>query len=163
MISLISHGFGFSGFEGHPFLGFLAHQTEHVPWEGFVYWDLIQPAFMFMVGVAMPFAFAKRVSLGDSHGKIYVHAFRRAFNLVLIAAIFTSTNRGEPTYTLVNVLPQIAFGYLATMLVLQKKLHHTSRHSRGDSHCLHHCLDAVSRQWRRRTLGDGTCQYGRRL
>jgi predicted acyltransferase len=120
MISLISHGFGFSAFEGHPYLGFLAHQTEHVPWEGFAYWDLIQPAFMFMVGVAMPFAFAKRISLGDSMGKIYVHAFRRAFNLVLVAAIFTSINRGTPTYTLVNVLPQIAFGYLATLLVLHK-------------------------------------------
>ncbi|MCB1120286.1 MAG: DUF5009 domain-containing protein [Verrucomicrobiae bacterium] len=120
MISLISHGFGFSAFEGHPYLGFLAHQTDHVPWEGFVYWDLIQPAFMFMVGVAMPFAFAKRISLGDSHGKIYLHALHRAFNLVFIAFIFTSINRGQPTVTLVNVLPQIAFGYLATLLVLHK-------------------------------------------
>lgn len=120
MISLISHGFGFPAFEGHLFLGFLAHHTEHVPWEGFAYWDLIQPAFMFMVGVAMPFAFAKRVSLGDSTSKIYLHAFRRAFNLFLIAAIFTSINRGQPTITLVNVLPQIAFGYLATLLVLHR-------------------------------------------
>ncbi len=120
MISLISHGFGFSAFEGHPYLGFLAHQTEHVPWEGFVYWDLIQPAFMFMVGVAMPFAYARRVSLGDPPGRIYLHAFRRAFNLFLIAAIFSSIHSGHPTFTLVNVLPQIAFGYLATMLVLNR-------------------------------------------
>ncbi|MCA9216368.1 MAG: DUF5009 domain-containing protein, partial [Planctomycetales bacterium] len=120
MISLISHGFGFSAFEGHPYLHFLAHQTEHVPWEGCVYWDLIQPSFMFMVGVAMPFAYAKRISLGESHGKIVLHALRRSFNLFLIAAIFSSIHAEHPTYTLVNVLPQIAFGYLMTHFVLHK-------------------------------------------
>lgn len=120
MISLISHGFGFSAFEGHRYLDFLATQTEHVPWEGFVYWDLIQPAFMFMVGVAMPFAYAKRVSLGESRGTILIHAVRRCFNLFLIAAFFSSIHAGHPTYTLVNVLPQIAFGYLMTLTVLHR-------------------------------------------
>jgi len=120
MISLISHGFGFSALKGHPYLHFLAHQTDHVPWEGCVYWDLIQPAFMFMVGVAMPLAYAKRVSLGQSRRQIFVHALQRCFNLVLIAAIFSSIHAGHPTYTLVNVLPQIAFGYLMTLLVLHK-------------------------------------------
>lgn len=120
MISLISHGFGFSAFEGHPTLNFLAHQTDHVPWSGCVYWDLIQPSFMFMVGVAMPFAFARRVSLGETTGTIFLHALRRCFNLVLITAIFCSIQEGHPTYNLVNVLPQIAFGYLITFFVLHK-------------------------------------------
>ncbi|MDP8244016.1 MAG: DUF5009 domain-containing protein [Candidatus Hinthialibacter antarcticus] len=121
MISLISVGFGFhTAFANHPFLGFLSRHTEHVPWQGFVYWDLIQPAFMFMVGVAMPFAYAKRLSMGDSHNKILFHAFRRSINLFLVAAVFSSIHAGTPTYTLVNVLPQIAFGYMATMFVLHK-------------------------------------------
>lgn len=120
MISLISHGFGFSAFEGHPYLNLLAVQTEHVRWEGCVYWDLIQPAFMFMVGVAMPFAYARRVSLGESHSRIVIHALRRCFNLVFIAAVFTSIHAGHPTYTLVNVLPQIAFGYLIALAVLHQ-------------------------------------------
>ena len=45
---------------------------------------------------------------------------RRCFNLVLIAAIFSSIHAGKPTYTLVNVLPQIAFGYLMTLAVLRR-------------------------------------------
>jgi len=122
MISLISHGFGFSAFEGHSFLGFLAHHTEHVEWSGCVYWDLIQPAFMFMVGVAMPFAFAKRLSKGDTHAKIFIHSILRCFKLVLLAALFSSIHSGSPTWNLVNVLPQIAFGYLATMLILNMGL-----------------------------------------
>ena len=32
----------------------LAYQTDHAPWAGCTLWDLIQPSFMFMVGVAMP-------------------------------------------------------------------------------------------------------------
>ena len=120
MISLISHGFGFSAFEGHPYLGFLALHTEHVPWSGCVYWDLIQPAFMFMVGVAMPLAYAKRVSLGESHGKIFLHALRRCINLFLVTCLFCSIQDGHPTYNFVNVLPQIAFGYLITFFVLHK-------------------------------------------
>src|SRR5262245_18085739 len=33
---------------------FLAYQFDHVPWFGCAFWDLIQPSFMFMVGVALP-------------------------------------------------------------------------------------------------------------
>ncbi len=120
MISLISVGFGFSAFAGHPYLNFLARHTEHVPWSGCVYWDLIQPAFMFMVGVAMPFAYARRVSLGESHGRIVWHAVRRAVNLCLVTAIFCSIQEGYPSFSLVNVLPQIAIGYLLTFFVLHK-------------------------------------------
>ena len=83
-------------------------------------WDLIQPSFMFMVGVAMPYAFAKRISLGESPGKLFFHVLRRCFNLVLITAVFCSIQEGHPTYNLVNVLPQIAFGYLITFFLLNK-------------------------------------------
>ena len=40
-------------------------QFEHVEWEGFVAWDLIMPLFLFVVGVAMPFSFARRVEQGE--------------------------------------------------------------------------------------------------
>src|SRR5688500_2905442 len=39
----------FQSLKGHPLWHWLAVQNEHVPWEGLVYWDLIQPSFMFMV------------------------------------------------------------------------------------------------------------------
>lgn len=120
MISLISVGFGFSAFAGHPYLNFLAVQTDHVEWSGCVYWDLIQPAFMFMVGVAMPYAYSRRIAFGDTHGQIFFHAARRCFNLFIITAIFTSIHAGHPTYSLVNVLPQIAFGYLMAFFVLNR-------------------------------------------
>ena len=38
-----------------PVIYFFQQQLSHVPWEGLHAWDLIQPFFMFIVGVAMPF------------------------------------------------------------------------------------------------------------
>ena len=56
MLMLASEGLGFSALKNDPTWGRVAGWFDHVPWEGLVFWDLIQPAFMFMVGVALPFA-----------------------------------------------------------------------------------------------------------
>ena len=95
-------------------------QTHHVEWEGCVFWDLIQPSFMFMVGVAMPFAFQKRESLGQSPGKRFAHVVKRAIYLCLFAIGFDSIQHGSILIGFVNVLPQIAFGYVITYLVMSK-------------------------------------------
>src|SRR4029079_6303785 len=44
----------------------IAPWVEHAPWAGGVLWDMIQPAFMFMVGVAAAFSVRKRLEHGDS-------------------------------------------------------------------------------------------------
>ena len=120
MVALISHGFGFQALKGHPYWGFLAVHTNHVQWEGCVFWDLIQPSFMFMVGVAMPFAFQKRESLAQSSGYIFAHVLKRAVYLCLIAIGFSTVHQGNITIGFVNVLPQIAFGYVVTYLVVKR-------------------------------------------
>ena len=56
-----------------PWLGALARQFEHYPWEGFCFFDLIMPLFLFMIGVSMPFSFAKRIERGQSRGRIFRH------------------------------------------------------------------------------------------
>jgi len=120
MVALISHGFGFQVLKGDPFWGFLAVQTEHVQWDGCVFWDLIQPSFMFMVGVAMPLAFRKRASTGQGSGLIFAHVLKRALYLCLIAIGFSTVHQGSITIGFVNVLPQIAFGYVVTYLVVER-------------------------------------------
>jgi predicted acyltransferase len=47
-------------------------QFEHVKWEGFVAWDLIMPLFLFVVGAAMPFSFARRAELGHSRSRMFL-------------------------------------------------------------------------------------------
>ena len=74
----------------------LAHQLTHVPWTGCVFWDLIQPSFMFMVGVAMPFSFAKRQAQGQSPMRRFAHVLFRAAVLVALG-VFLQSKRAEMT------------------------------------------------------------------
>ena len=42
-----------------PLPAWLVDQMKHRDWAGFSAWDLIMPLFLFIVGTAMPFSFAK--------------------------------------------------------------------------------------------------------
>src|SRR5437870_2286880 len=66
-------------------------QFDHVPWVGCSFWDLIQPSFMFMVGVAIPFSHASRLAKGDSRWRIAGHVLFRSLILILLG-IFLSSN-----------------------------------------------------------------------
>ena len=118
MTTLVAHGFGLAAFADHPQLGWLGNQFEHVAWEGIVFWDLIQPAFMFMVGLAMPFAFKARERKHGS-GSVTKHVAWRAFMLIVISQLIMSVSRGEMYFQLINVLSQIGFAYFFCYLLLQ--------------------------------------------
>ncbi len=118
MLMLISEGFGFAVLSNYPGWGWLAAQMEHVQWEGCTFWDLIQPAFTFMVGVAMPFAFARRISQGATNAELFRHVAWRAFVLIALSNIYSNWGRtSELRFQLINVLSQIAFGYLICFLI----------------------------------------------
>ena len=44
---------------GTPAATALLYHFDHEVWEGFRFWDLIMPLFLFMSGTSMPFSFAK--------------------------------------------------------------------------------------------------------
>lgn len=119
MVLLISHGFGLSALKDHPIGKYLAHQVDHVAWEGLVLWDLIQPAFMFMVGVAMPFAFARRAADGSGFWLSFAHVVKRSVILIFLSHLFIAVGSGKFQFGLINVLSQIAFTYLLCFLIMQ--------------------------------------------
>lgn len=114
MLILVSEGFGFGALSGHPAWAWLARQVEHAAWQGCTFWDLIQPAFTFMVGVAMPFSIGRRLEAGESPGRVYRHVAWRAFLLIVLSNIYSNWGAAPGTLHLqfINVLSQIAFGYL---------------------------------------------------
>src|SRR3982751_7112131 len=57
-------------FPASRFWAIVAYNTEHVPWQGCSLHDLIQPAFSFLVGAAMPFSIASRIARGESFGRL---------------------------------------------------------------------------------------------
>jgi predicted acyltransferase len=90
------------------------YQFTHSEWEGLRYYDLIWPSFMLMVGMAIPFSFARR-SLTQTRGQIMRDAWKRAIVLFLLGALRESLSKGEPMLIeLSSALQPIALAYLAT-------------------------------------------------
>ena len=104
-------------FPGSPIWQSLAFQTEHVAWRGCALWDLIQPSFMFMVGVALPFSIANRKAKGQSFGPMLFHAAWRALLLVALGIFLRSTHRPQTYFTFEDVLTQIGLGYTFLFLL----------------------------------------------
>ena len=93
-------------------------QFEHVQWRGSVFWDLIQPSFMFLVGVAMPFSYSRRRARGDGWPRLFGHALVRSLVLVALAVFLASNGSRQTNYSFTNVLGQIGLGYIFVFLVL---------------------------------------------
>ncbi len=73
---------------GWPVFKWIHLQMHHVDWEGFAFYDLIFPLFLFLAGVSMPFSFGKRLERGDSKASIYRHAFKRMVLLVILGMLY---------------------------------------------------------------------------
>ena len=100
---------------------FFGTQLSHHPWHGLRFWDLIQPFFMFIVGVAIPFAVANRRKKGESDRKITLHAFRRAFILLFLGwALYFMEAGGSLVFHLQNVLAQLSITYIVAFLIREK-------------------------------------------
>lgn len=100
----------------------LGYQFEHVAWTGCAAWDLIQPAFMFMVGVALPFSIARRIDEGESPIKRFGHALYRSAVLIMLGVLLSSSLADGINFVFVNVLAQIGLGYAFVFLLGERNL-----------------------------------------
>ena len=95
-------------------LDFVRYQLTHSAWEGVRYYDLVWPSFMLMVGVSIPFSFARR-SLTQTRGKLMRDAWTRAMVLFLLGSLRESLSAGSPHWVeLSSALQPIAIAYLVT-------------------------------------------------
>ena len=62
------------------------YQFDHEVWEGFRFWDLVMPLFLFMTGVSMPFSFSKYERV-ESRWFIYKKVLRRFAILFLLGMV----------------------------------------------------------------------------
>ena len=104
------------------FLGAIGHQLHHHPWNGLRFWDLIQPFFMFIVGLSLPFAVKNRVKRGESSKQIFNHVLKRSLILLLLGWGLYCIGPGKITFRFQNVLAQIAFTYLIAYLIMHRSV-----------------------------------------
>jgi heparan-alpha-glucosaminide N-acetyltransferase len=96
---------------------FLASMLDHRAWVGCAPWDLIQPAFMFMVGVSLPFSLANRRARGQTFGWMLAHSVYRALVLIALGIFLRSQSRAQTYFTFEDVLTQIGLGYVFLFLL----------------------------------------------
>ena len=96
-------------------------QFHHHPWNGLRFWDLIQPFFMFIVGVAMPFSYAKRKKRGDSTATITRHIIKRCIILLAFGVGLHCGYNRKLVWELWNVLSQLSVTILIAYFLMRCK------------------------------------------
>ncbi len=96
--------------------GFLKMQLSHCAWEGFSFYDVIMPLFLFMTGAAIPFSLRKY----DTSFKSYLRIFRRVlllfvFGMVVQGGLLSLDVHRFRLYS--NTLQAIGAGYFITAIV----------------------------------------------
>jgi predicted acyltransferase len=91
---------------------------EHAEWHGWTPTDLIFPFFLFIVGVAIPLAFGRRLESGDSRRALYLKIVKRTL-IIFALGIFLA---GFPYFQLATiripgVLQRIAVCYLLASVI----------------------------------------------
>ena len=99
------------------FWAIVAYNTTHVPWQGCSLHDLIQPAFSFLVGAAMPFSIASRTARGEPFGRMVGHAIWRSIALMALGIFLRSLESHQTYWTFEDTLTQIGLGYTFLFLL----------------------------------------------
>jgi predicted acyltransferase len=102
-----------------PMDGFIM-QFFHHPWHGLHFWDLVQPAFMFMAGTGMYISFSRKLAKGQSWSANLPHVLIRSLKLFICGVALHCVYAGKPVWELWNVLTQLSFTTIVAYLIINK-------------------------------------------
>lgn len=105
----------------HPWLQVASEQLEHTKWNGFTFYDLIFPLFLFIAGVAMPLSMASRRKRGFEDRDLAIGVIRRGALLVFLGMVYNGLLNFEfESLRYASVLGRIGLAYmLAGLIVLR--------------------------------------------
>ena len=94
-------------------------QLEHVPWAGFHAYDLIFPLFMFVCGVAIPYALTAKLEQRVPKTRLVLKVIRRAALLVFLGMVCNGLLKLDfANQRVASVLGQIGIAYLIAALIV---------------------------------------------
>lgn len=103
-----------------PFLNGILYQFDHEVWEGFRFWDLVMPLFLFMTGASMPFSLSKYKGVSGSYWPVYRRILKRVALLFIFGMIVQGNLLGLDSRHLViysKTLQSIAVGYFMAAVI----------------------------------------------
>jgi predicted acyltransferase len=96
----------------------LATQMHHVSWQGFRFYDLIFPLFMFISGAAIPYGITSKLERGIPGKVLLKKILWRFVALVLLGILYNGALRkGFTDLRYASVLGQIGVGYFFAALI----------------------------------------------
>ena len=103
---------------------FVYGPLRHAEWHGWTPTDLVFPFFLFIVGVAIPLAFAKRLESGGSKRDLYIKIIKRTLIIFAIGLFLNGLPYfGLAEYRIPGVLQRIAVCYFfASIIFLNTKV-----------------------------------------
>lgn len=109
---------------GWSFMEMMSAQLHHSPWNGFTFYDLIFPLFIFVAGVSMPYSFGKKlerpgVDRKAEKNKIYKSLVNRTLILIVLGMIVnkSQTLTGYDQFRFASVLGRIALSCLLGAII----------------------------------------------
>lgn len=118
LLLFISAGFGLKEMLPDPRWRWITDQWSHREWAGCTLWDVLAPAMLLFVGIAMPFSYANRQAEGQNWFRQFAHALVRVGLLIAIGVYLDSYRAGRLVLDLRGELQQVGLAYLLAFLVL---------------------------------------------
>ncbi|MCP9766417.1 DUF5009 domain-containing protein [Lacihabitans sp. LS3-19] len=94
-------------------------QLEHPYWNGFTFYDLIFPLFIFLAGVSTPFSIGKALNAGTSKNKILLKVLKRGLILFLLGIVYNNGLEIKPIADIrfMSVLGRIGLTYVFANII----------------------------------------------
>ncbi len=104
---------------GSSFFGAIANQLTHPEWNGFHFYDLIFPLFLFMAGVSTPYSVGRELEKGKSRQQLLGRVIKRGLLLVLIGVIYNNGLEIQPISEIRfgSVLGRIGLAYMFANII----------------------------------------------
>lgn len=104
---------------GSPFWGAISLQLTHPAWNGFHFYDLIFPLFLFLAGVATPYSVGRELENGKSKNALLWRVVKRGLILVVLGIIANNGFVIKPVAEIrfASVLGRIGIAYMFANII----------------------------------------------
>jgi predicted acyltransferase len=104
---------------GSPFWNTISIQFTHPDWNGFHFYDLIFPLFLFIAGVATPYSVGRELEKGKSKKQVVWRVVKRGLILVLLGIIYNNGLKIIPFSQIrfASVLGRIGLAYMFANII----------------------------------------------
>lgn len=104
---------------GSPFWNALSLQLTHPAWNGFHFYDLIFPLFLFLAGVATPYSVGRELEKGKSKNELLWRVVKRGLILVVLGIISNNGLAIKPISDIrfASVLGRIGIAYVLANII----------------------------------------------